>query len=623
MTYALGVDLGTTWSAAAVARKGRATIVELGTRTAAMPSVVFLTTDGQMLTGEAANRRGVLTPDRVAREFKRRIGSETSLIIGGSPASAESLTARLLRAIVATVTEIEGEPPTTIAVTHPANWGEYKLDLQRQAFRMAGLNNVEELTEPEAAAMHYASLEHTPEGSPIGVFDLGGGTFDAAILRKHAEGFEILGSPDGVERLGGIDFDEAVFAHVVRSLGGKFEELDHTDPAVVGAVSRLRSECVAAKEALSKDTDVAIPVVLPSVQTEVRMTRSEFEAMIRPSLADAVDALERAAQSAGLEIADLHRVLLVGGSSRIPLVGQILGGEMGLPIVINAHPKNAVALGAALAAEAALPAAEPAAFLATPHPDTAEPEITPPDVASSTPDATTTPISASGATPIPASGATPIAGETTTTARFDDATKSQLIKVGALAVLVVALAVAVAVLLTTGNNDGQAVGAGAAQADEAPTATASPAAEPTATEVSPTPTTVPPTAVPPTAVPPTEVPVFACPGGLCAHIESATSQNGELVIEWTAFGFTPSVANFHAHFFYDIYEPEQVGTNFAQLGALTQGDWELTDAQPFSTAGTAVSVANAPAAATAICVVAADSGHGVANPENAECTPIP
>jgi molecular chaperone DnaK len=350
VAYQLGVDLGTTYTAAAIHRDGRAEIVSLGDRTAAIPSVVFLRSDEEILTGDAANRRGITEPSRVAREFKRRVGDTTPLLLGGTPYSAEALMAKLLRWVVGTVTKQEGGAPERIAVSHPANWGPFKTDLLGQAVRLADLGHADVLTEPEAAAIYYASTERVEPGDVVAVYDLGGGTFDAAVLRKTGDGFDILGTPEGIERLGGIDFDEAVFAHVRRAVGNKIEELDPEDETALAAVGRLREECIEAKEALSSDTDVAIPVLLPSVQTEVRLTRSEFEAMIRPALTETIGALRRALDSAKVAPAEVKAVLLVGGSSRIPLVAQLVGAELGRPVAVDAHPKHAIALGAALAA---------------------------------------------------------------------------------------------------------------------------------------------------------------------------------------------------------------------------------------------------------------------------------
>src|SRR5690606_28090011 len=141
-------------------------------------------------------------------------------------------------------------------------------------------------------------------------------------------GFEILGQPEGIERLGGIDFDAAVFNHVTKALGGKLDELDEDDPATIAAVARLREECVEAKEALSSDTDASIPVLLPNIATEVRLTRAELEAMVRPALHSTIEALRRALRSADVTPEQLHSVLLVGGSSRMPLVAQLVGAEL-------------------------------------------------------------------------------------------------------------------------------------------------------------------------------------------------------------------------------------------------------------------------------------------------------
>ncbi|MPZ86288.1 MAG: Hsp70 family protein, partial [Actinophytocola sp.] len=351
--YALGIDLGTTFTAAAVWRDGRAQIVSLGGRGAAIPSVVLLREDETFLTGEAANRRGLTEPNRVAREFKRRLGDTTPILLGGTPHSAESLMSRLLRAVVGEVVTREGGPPTSVCVSHPANWGPYKIDLLRQAVRMADLPGVSFASEPEAAAVNYAQDQRLGVGAVVAVYDLGGGTFDAAVLRRTATGFAILGEPEGIERLGGIDFDAAVFNHVRTALGTKLDDLDEDDPGAIAAVARLREECVQAKEALSADTDTAIPVLLPSVTTEVRLTRGELEAMVRPSLHGSIEALQRAVRSAGCTPDQLHSVLLVGGSSRMPIVGQLVSAELGRPVAVDTHPKHAVALGAAWLASGA------------------------------------------------------------------------------------------------------------------------------------------------------------------------------------------------------------------------------------------------------------------------------
>ncbi|WP_329047936.1 Hsp70 family protein [Amycolatopsis sp. NBC_01488] len=347
MGYGLGIDLGTTFTAAAVDSAGHVEMVSLGDRTAAIPSVVLLRADGSVLVGDAASRRAAVEPDRVAREFKRRLGDPTPVLLGGAPHSVASLMAHLLGYVVRTVAGQQGGRPDRITLTHPANWGPYKRELFEQVPRLTGIDHVGLITEPEAAAAHYAAQERLDDGAVVAVYDLGGGTFDATVLRKRGTGFEILGTPEGIEGLGGVDFDEAVFGHVDRALDGKLSRIDPDDAGAVAAVVRLRQECVLAKEALSADTETAVPVLLPSVQTEVRLTRGEFEEMIRPSITATIGSLHRALRSANLRPADLGAVLLVGGSSRIPLVSQLVSAELGRPTAVDIHPKYGVALGAA------------------------------------------------------------------------------------------------------------------------------------------------------------------------------------------------------------------------------------------------------------------------------------
>ena len=234
MEYSLGIDLGTTYSAAATARGDRLEIFQLGERAATIPSVVVLRADGEVLIGEAAERRALVRADsdrpRVQaparrpdadhprRDAVRRRGApRRTSCAASSPRSPSSSAA----------------PPAAIALCHPASYGEYKIDLLRQAVRQADIANVEFLTEPEAAALHYALQERVPTGEVIAVYDFGGGTFDATILRKTEDGFEQLGRPEGMERLGGIDFDEAIFAHVMTTVRAAGVELDPNDPATL------------------------------------------------------------------------------------------------------------------------------------------------------------------------------------------------------------------------------------------------------------------------------------------------------------------------------------------------------------------------------------------------------
>ena len=371
MSYQVGVDLGTTYTAAAVFRNGadRAEPVPLGVRSAAMASAVFAA-DGSFLVGEAAERRALADPARIVREFKRRIGDGVPVLVGREPVPAEVLAARFIRQVVDGVVKREGARPARVAVTHPAAWGPHKVESMRAALSAHGVAPVLMLTEPQAAAVGYASAERVEPGAVVAVYDLGGGTFDAAVVRKEAGGgFELLGTPEGLERLGGVDFDDAVFAHVRAALGPAWEALDPTDPEVLAGVARLRRDCTAAKEALSEDTEVLIPVLLPGLHTQVRLGRMEFEEMIRPALLETVEAMRRAISSAGVAPADLSALLLVGGSSRIPLVTQLVSAEFGRPASVDVDPKAVIAAGAALVAGGANRAVEaPHAPLPVPAP---------------------------------------------------------------------------------------------------------------------------------------------------------------------------------------------------------------------------------------------------------------
>jgi actin-like ATPase involved in cell morphogenesis len=350
MGYLLGIDVGTTRTAAAVIGSGTVEMVTLGDHSVDIPSVVYVAPDGGLLFGEAAERRALTEPDRVAREFKRRIGDPTPIPLGERSFAPEQLSALLAEHVVDVVARTEGGAPERIAVTHPASWGTHKCDLFAAALAERGLT-VTFLTEPQAAALHYATSERVEPGATVAVYDLGGGTFDAAVVRKEAAGggFTLLGRPEGVEQLGGADFDQAVVDHVRDAVPAAFEGLDDTDPNVLSAMARLRRDCREAKEGLSADTEVSIPVWLGEVRTTVRLHRSDFEERIRPRLEESVEALQRAIASAGLAASGPSVVLLVGGSSRVPLVAELVSTGLGRPVQVDADPKNTIAKGAVVA----------------------------------------------------------------------------------------------------------------------------------------------------------------------------------------------------------------------------------------------------------------------------------
>ena len=350
--YSLAIDLGTSFVAAAVADDRGREMFGLGDGSLVAPAAVYVRDDGRIVTGEAAARRAVSAPDRVAREVKRHLGNPTPMMLGGAPFAVGDLLGAQLQDVLLRVAEQQGGKPEVVALTHPANWGPYRRELFEDVALSAGLEEPLYTTEPEAAAAHYASTRPLGEGEVLAVYDLGGGTFDATVLRRTASGFEILGTPEGIERLGGADFDDAIFAHVNYLAGGALGELDLSDSRTSVAVARLRQDCTLAKEALSVETEASIPVFLPNRHFDVTLTRAELEGMIRAPIESTIGTLDRVLRAAQVDRSTLAAVLLVGGSSRIPLIAQMVSEAFGRPTVVSAHPKHAVALGAALLAEA-------------------------------------------------------------------------------------------------------------------------------------------------------------------------------------------------------------------------------------------------------------------------------
>jgi actin-like ATPase involved in cell morphogenesis len=660
--YTLGVDLGTTYTAAAIRRGDRTEIVDLGTRSAAIPSAVFLREDGTVLTGDAAIRRGATDPARLSREFKRRMGDSTAILLGGSPYSVDALMAAVLRSVVATVTERQGQPPASIGLAHPANWGHYKKDLLDQAVRRADLDGVTLITEPQAAAVHYSTLERLDTGAVVAVYDLGGGTFDAAVLRKTSDGFELLGQPEGIERLGGIDFDEAVFRHVLTALGGAQGDLDPDDPVAQAAVSRLREECVAAKEALSSDTETSIPVMLPNVQTEVRLTRAEFEAMIRPALGDTLVVLQRALRSAGLEPEGVHSVLLVGGSSRIPLISQMVGAEFGRPVALDVHPKHSVALGAAIIADtkagaSAAPAAPPVVTApagtpssapgtvamappmvpvitaATPPPSqpvappAAPPSLptapvvrtAPPAAAPPAPPATAAPAAPTAPVPaVPAMAASPGAGAPpppSASPAFVQPSKGKSRRTPLLvgAAVLAALGIGLGVVLASGGDESSADTTVPSSSESTldntvVTDPGSTIAEQTSTVEQPTTTAAPPDPCAGVTLP-------------CIVITDVrVSEAGVVEVQWEPRNFAPDVVNgLHAHIFWNNATAAQASTDPQGEGVL----WDAID-DVTHTSSELLVMDQRPPDATGVCAAVGEAPlHVVPHPEIFHCVQLP
>lgn len=382
--YHLGIDVGTNRVAAATARlapDGSVVVarVPLGRRSDSVPAVVFVAADGELLFGEIAEQRGFLEPERLIREFTRRLGDDMPLLVAGHRLPAEQLLARIVAHVISTVSEREGQP-AGVVVTHPAAWGPHRTGLARAALTDLGLGRVELMAEPVAAALNLEATHPLEAGQVLVVYDLGGGTFTSAVLRREQDdSVTLLGEPAGIDNLGGADFDDAVFRHVLTSAHVAPADLSTEEGRL--ALTQLRRECVDAKEALSFDTDVAIPVLVPPARTAVRLTRSEFEDMIEQDLDRTLDTLEETVEGAGIRMAAVGAIALIGGSSRIPRIAQRLSEAFDRPLVIDADPSSSIALGAARAglARSGAIAGTPGTMLVRPAALSPDLVATPPD----------------------------------------------------------------------------------------------------------------------------------------------------------------------------------------------------------------------------------------------------
>ncbi|GAA1928911.1 Hsp70 family protein [Microbacterium aoyamense] len=349
--FTLAVDVGTSRTAAAIARIASDGRIEtesfpLGRRSDTAPSVVFVA-DGEMLFGDSAERRGIWQPDRLLRDVKRRIGDGVPILVADERFSPEKLYASTVAWVVDTVVEREGSSPDAVAVTVPATWGPHRIALVRAALAREGWADVDVLTEPEAAVRHYEAGHPLSTGGTVGVYDLGGGTFDTAVVRKREDGdLDVLGTPRGLADFGGADIDDLVFHHVLASAEVDDDDLQGGESERL-ALSALRRDCTDAKEALSFDSEAVIPLLLGARRHTVRIVRSEFEAIVEEELARTVAVLSDALENAHTSASELDAILLTGGSSRIPRVAQKLSEAFERPLLVDTDPKATIARGAA------------------------------------------------------------------------------------------------------------------------------------------------------------------------------------------------------------------------------------------------------------------------------------
>ncbi len=351
----IGIDLGTSNSAAAVLRGGRpvtipsAEGISLGGK--AFPSYVAVTTDGQLLVGEPARRQAAANPEGTATAFKRTMGQRLAVRLRDREFTPEQLSGFLLQKIKSDAEGFLGEPVTTAVVTVPAYFDDNQRSATKDACAIAGIEVARLVNEPTAASLAYG-LDRAGEELRIAVIDLGGGTLDVTILEFGQGVFEVKAT-SGDTRLGGTDMDRAVFEH----LASRFHEQTGVDVrGDTKAAARLREAAEIAKVELSTatTTHVSLPYLAAvggeAKHLELDLTRAELERLVRPVIERCRGPVSQALGDAGVTPAQVDRLVFVGGPTRMPVVRAFFEELLGRPAERGVDPMECVAAGAAIQA---------------------------------------------------------------------------------------------------------------------------------------------------------------------------------------------------------------------------------------------------------------------------------
>ncbi|GAA0726360.1 Hsp70 family protein [Dactylosporangium roseum] len=346
--FVVGIDLGTSNTVAVIRSPDGRRRPVLFDGAPLMPSAVFMQDNGQLAVGRDAQRLAQLDPGRFEPNPKRRLGDPTVLLGDVEVPTVHLLTA-VLRSVAAGVGEITRFPPTAV-LTYPASWGRMRRSLLHDAAVAAGFPQVSLVPEPVAAARYFISaLNHPlPRGSAMAVYDFGGGTVDVAVVRNDEQGFTVIGS-GGLEDVGGLDIDAALvelLGEVLRTTQpDAWRRLDQPVSSQDRRDRRLFWEDIrGAKEMLSRTT--VAPVSVPGVEAALHLTREELERRIGPMIRRTVAETARVVQECHLETDQLAGIMLVGGSSRVPLVARMLHRELRIAPTVLEQPELPVAEGA-------------------------------------------------------------------------------------------------------------------------------------------------------------------------------------------------------------------------------------------------------------------------------------
>ena len=345
----IGIDLGTTNSAVAVMEGGEAVIVSNieGNRTT--PSVVAFTKDGERLVGETAKRQAITNPERTIQSIKREMGNDFKTNIDGKDYSPEELSAMILGKIKSDVENYLGETVNDAVITVPAYFTDSQRQATKDAGQIAGLNVKRIINEPTAAALAYG-MDKEEGHQKIMVFDLGGGTFDVSILELGDGVFEVLATR-GNNLLGGDDFDE----ELINFINDEFKKENGIDlKNDKMSLQRLKEAAEKAKKELSstKSTNVNLPFITATsagpLHLNVDISRAKFESLTSQLVEKTIEPVREAIKDSGLQANEIDKVILVGGSTRIPAVQEAVKNLIGKEPQKDINPDECVAVGAAI-----------------------------------------------------------------------------------------------------------------------------------------------------------------------------------------------------------------------------------------------------------------------------------
>ncbi|MGA2290330.1 Hsp70 family protein [Bradyrhizobium sp.] len=344
----VGIDLGTTNSEIALYRDGRPEVLADERGRKILPSVVGIGEGGELLVGEDARNQFVLYPERTVRSIKRRMGSDDKVDLAGSAYTPQEISAMILKRLKDTAERSLGRPVRKAVITVPAYFSDTQRQATREAGEIAGLEVVRIVNEPTAAALVYEAAQH--QGKRILVYDLGGGTFDASVVRIEAGVVEVISS-HGNNHLGGDDFDHKIVEHIIDHLKIKQGVDVAGEPK---AMARILRAAEAAKKHLSDHPFARIEEEYLSetagkpVHLALELSREEYEEMIAPFIEETLSAVHVALESASLTSSQVDEILLVGGATRTPLVRQRLREAFAREARGEVDPDLCVALGAAI-----------------------------------------------------------------------------------------------------------------------------------------------------------------------------------------------------------------------------------------------------------------------------------